>query len=107
MEMETVIQILGTGGLFAVAVSLITAFVQRRKLGAETSQILTTAAGDLVTSVNRSHQRQLKIIRAALEPHEEWDKQMYAEAKRHGWDIAAPPPLSSAIILLEMEEGDH
>jgi len=69
MDMAQLVGVLAAAGVGGIIVAIINAVVNRRKLGAEATQILTTAAGGIVERLDKDNtglREQLDTLRKEL-----------------------------------------
>jgi len=106
----TVIQLLFSAGVTTVVVTIINGFLQRRKMGADTTKIITDAASGVLTRIeddnkrlrtddskNRTRIDQLEDYidegRGVINRHIEWDELVVRRAKAVDLYLPDPPPL--------------
>ena len=112
MTSDFVVQLLGSVVLAAIAGAVINGIINRRKLGAEATEIITKAASGVVerleaelTRVNTDNARLRERIqtlevreetdRAVLQLHAAWDHLAVQALTKAGiTDLPQPPPLS-------------
>ncbi len=112
MEPDIVIQLLGSAVLAAIAGAIINGIINRRKLGAEATEIITKAASGVVerleaelTRVSADRERLIERVhtleireeadRAVLQLHAAWDHMAVQRLAEFGiTDLPQPPPLS-------------
>jgi hypothetical protein len=111
MQSDVVVQLLGSVVLAAIAGAIINGIINRRKLGAEATEIITKAASGVVerleaelTRVNGDNRRLRERIstleyreetdRAVLQLHAAWDHLAVQKLQELGINLPAPPPLS-------------
>jgi hypothetical protein len=112
------LQWLGSASVGALLLALVNAFVNRRKLSAEATAIITKAASGVVQRLEaenarisasnllaegKSDAQQIQLdkledeVRAqgrAIEVHAFWDQQVVETCRDQGIDIPPPPPLT-------------
>ena len=112
MEPDVIVQLLGSAVLAAIAGAIINGIINRRKLGAEATEIITKAASGVVERLEAERARiagerdQLlervraleireETDRAVLQLHAAWDHLAVEALTRAGIsDLPQPPPLS-------------
>ncbi len=112
MQSDVVVQLLGSVVLAAIAGAIINGIINRRKLGAEATEIITKAATGVVerleaelTRVTGDNARlrervnsleiQEETDRAVLQLHAAWDHMAVQRLAEYGiTDLPQPPPLS-------------
>lgn len=84
---DTVVAVLGAGGLGAVLAAVVTGVFTKRKLGAEATEIITKAAAGVVTNLQSEIQRQTGIIDTMRSEYESeiaaCESKMTAMARAH------------------------
>lgn len=112
MESDVLVQLLGSAALAAIAGAIINGIINRRKLGAEATEIITKAASGVVERLEAERARiaNENVIlrervtalearedadRAVLQLHAAWDHLAVQALARAGiTDLPQPPPLS-------------
>jgi hypothetical protein len=112
MEPDVIVQLLGSVVLAAVAGAIINGIINRRKLGAEATEIITKAASGVVERLEseiarvtrdrdnlqervRSLEIREETDRAVLQLHAAWDHMAVQRLAEFGiTDLPQPPPLS-------------
>lgn len=116
---QLIFQFLSSGAVVAVITVMITGVVNRKRLGAEATSIITQAAGGMVKTLQddnarlrveqatmrverdeqevRERERDLrdKQLRKALERHEQWDRLVTVMLREAGLDVPTPPTLTA------------
>lgn len=111
MSADMVLAIVGSGGLGAILTAVVSGLFTKKRLSAEATEIITTAAGGLVkrmeTRLDAAEKKadaaerradaleeRVDAWRRLLQEHAEWDRRMVAVLRGNGIsDIPAPPPL--------------
>lgn len=117
LDPQIVFQFLSSGAVVAVITAMITGVINRKRLGAEATSIITQAAGGMVKTLQddnarlraeyatmrierdeqedreRERDRRDEQLRKALEAHGEWDRQVAAMLRGAGLDVPPPPTL--------------
>jgi hypothetical protein len=121
MDSTVLVAILGTGGFSAIAAAVITGLFSKRKLGAEATQIIASAAASVVTDLRAevdrqkavtvdlvaehkthietlmaSHAEEIEEFRRVLQLHVAWDAIAIAEMAKMGVELPPAPPLLPA-----------
>lgn len=123
---ELLFQIGGAIGLSSILTVLIKGVIDRRKLGAEATSILTQAASGLVTTIRGENtilsaelakvQNQMKVrdaadkvrdrrqdaLRKAIEVHHAYDVTLADKVRQAGLLVEDPPPLPDDIPIPEV-----
>jgi len=111
MQSDVLVQLLGSVVLAAVLGAIINGFLNRRKLGAEATEIITKAASGVVerleaellrvTNDNTRLRERVNTLeikeeadRAVLQLHAAWDHLAVERLTEAGIDMPMPPPLS-------------
>jgi hypothetical protein len=111
MQSDVVVQLLGSVVLAAIAGAIINGIINRRKLGAEATEIITKAASGVVerleaelTRISGDNSRLRDRIltleaaedadRAVLQLHASWDHLAVERLLEAGIEMPMPPPLS-------------
>ena len=118
MSAAVLAAVLGAGGLGAIVAAVITGLFSKRKLGAETTEIITKAAAGVVTnlqaevdrqvalrkeqaeefkaameSIVTEHAAEMEQVRRVLQLHVAWDAIAIAKMADVGIQLPPPPPL--------------
>ena len=118
MHAETIVALLGGGGIAAIISAIVAGLFSKKKLGAEATEIITKAAAGVVTnmqaeidrqvlarqdqavahheaitSMMASHEREIEDIRRTLQLHVAWDVMAIAKLRELGLDMPPTPPL--------------
>lgn len=118
---DTVVYLLGAGGLGAIITAIVAAISSKRKLGAEATKIITDAAAGVVTNmqgeINRqkkqndedraahraalqtlmfNHAEEMEEVRRVLQLHVAWDAIAIAKMNEIGINLPPAPPLTPA-----------
>lgn len=118
MQTDTIVALLGGGGIAAIISAVVAGLFSKRKLGAEATEIITKAAAGVVTNMQaeidrliaaaaqraidhhqqmtdlmRLHEDEIEEIRKVLQLHVAWDTVVKAECERHGITLPPVPPL--------------
>lgn len=123
MEANLLISILGTGSVVAVISAIVNGFLNKRKLSAEATSIITQAAGGIVQNLQddntrlrtvntkiearynrsvRSIRQRDEIFRVRLTEHMKWDELVAEKLRGLGIEIIDPPKL----VLPDLDLGD-
>ena len=111
MESDVIVQLLGSAVLAAIAGAIINGIINRRKLGAEATEIITKAASGVVERLEAERSRiandnvvlrervaaleaREEADRAVLQLHAAWDHLAVQKLAELGIELPAPPPLS-------------
>jgi hypothetical protein len=115
VQADILVQLMGSVVLAAVAGAIINGIINRRKLGAEATEIVVRAAGGQIerlegeieraqrqSRADRRRIRQLEISEAsgrmALQVHAAWDHLAIVALQRAGVsDLPEPPPLTPPV----------
>ncbi len=116
-NISTLILLISSSGITAVIVAIITAMVNRRKLSAEATNIISQAAGGIVQrledenkrlNLNLEHMRnrvsdlelienkrgdQMELYNHQIYAHLEYDRMLVEQLEKLGVTVAPPPPL--------------
>ena len=118
MQTETIVALLGGGGIAAIISAVVAGLFSKKKLGAEATEIITKAAAGVVTNMQAeidrqiearkalvlehrqsitdlmaAHDRELDEVRRVLQLHVAWDAMVKAICAEHGIDLPPVPPL--------------
>lgn len=118
MQTETIVAVLGGGGIAAIVSAVIAGLFSKKKLGAEATEIITKAAAGVVTNLQAeidrqvkarqdqaasykeatealmaSHAREIEDIRRTLQLHVAWDTFAVAKLAEVGISLPPIPPL--------------
>lgn len=117
---QLIFQFLSSGAVVAVITVMITGVVNRKRLGAEATSIITQAAGGMVKTLQddnarlrveqatmrverdaqeaRERERDIRDdqLRKALERHEQWDRLVTVMLREAGLDVPTPPTLTAS-----------
>jgi acyl transferase domain-containing protein len=118
METETIVALLGGGGIAAIISAIVAGLFSKKKLGAEATEIITKAAAGVVTNLQAeidrqvraretqalehtvataallaSHARELDEVRRVLQLHVAWDLMAIAKLQELGIQMPPAPPL--------------
>lgn len=121
MDSSLIVAILGAGGFSAVLAAIITGLFSKRKLGAEATQIIASAAASVVTDLRleidrqkaasaslisehkahietlmASHAEEIEEFRRVLQLHVAWDAIAIAKMADLGIELPPAPPLLPA-----------
>lgn len=118
MQTETIVALLGGGGIAAIISAVVAGLFSKKKLGAEATEIITKAAAGVVTNMQAeidrqvrarqdqavahheamtalmaSHDREIEDIRRTLQLHVAWDTFAVAKLAEVGISLPPIPPL--------------
>jgi len=118
MQTETIVALLGGGGIAAIISAIVAGLFSKKKLGAEATEIITKAAAGVVTNMQAeidrqvrarqdqavahheamttlmaSHEREIEDIRRTLQLHVAWDTFAVAKLAEVGITLPPIPPL--------------
>ena len=118
MSTETIIGLLGGGGVSAIISAIVAGLFSKKKLGAEATEIITKAAAGVVTNMQAeidrqvaarhqqvlehrqamtdlmaAHDREVEEVRRVLQLHVAWDAIAIAKLADLGIDLPPAPPL--------------
>jgi len=118
MQTETIVALLGGGGIAAIISAIVAGLFSKKKLGAEATEIITKAAAGVVTNMQAeidrqvqarqdqalthqqamtaliaSHEREMAEVRRVLQLHVAWDVMAIAKLQELGVAMPPAPPL--------------
>ena len=109
--MNVAIAVLGSSVLASILGAIVAGFFNRRKLGADATQVLTDAASGVVQRLEEENKRiiasnrdlakrvsdleqEMRKMTAAITVHQDWDRRAARKLRANGIQIEDPPPLS-------------
>jgi hypothetical protein len=98
VEPNNLVGILASATVAGILTAFVNGYFNRRKLGADTTKIITDAAAAVVTSTQTRLgllEQEMGEVRRALRIHEPWDREAVRKlrAANPPIDISEPPPL--------------
>ena len=98
---NTIVAVLGAGGVGAILAAIVTGLFSKRKLGAEATQIITNAAAGVVKSMEADLTRTKRDMEAMAAAHvherREWQKVLQLHV---AWDAMAIARLAEMQITM-------
>lgn len=82
MDSNTIVALLGGGGIAAIISAIIAGLFSKRKLGAEAADIITKAAAGVVTNMQAEIDRQVGLNKTLVDDHERKMAERDAEYQR-------------------------
>lgn len=128
MDPEVVASILGASAVTAVVGAIVNGFINRRKLGAEATSIITQAAGGLVASLQndnavlraedakrklqaernaRATRKRDAFFRSQFSAHLEYDRKIVKALRDAGIAVEMPPEISFPSLEDFYDDDDY
>jgi len=106
MDTAVIIQLLGSATVAAVIGAVINGIVNRKKLGAEATEIITKAASGVVADLRADNERLRHRLTQLEETQDEWELER-EEWKRvlqvhAAWDLMATAAVKAAIPPIDL-----